>query len=753
MKKLFGLWRAGGSHGQSNLLENGRVAIQQDVSLDGGVWTAEGIDPFIVFNLDPAANFGALAVDLDIKAIEGRLTPRLFFMTKKGFTQAASGEMRRVGNGRYRVLVYLTEPSAALRLDPAAAACTFRLQLLTVSRVPARTFFNRAIRNGAHARDQKPRPKWMLKLARSMLKSGVGFEIADPAVMGKRNLPQYARWIEMYDYADEDRDVVAGQVGRLSSTPLISVVMPVYNTPQKLLDEAVASVVAQIYPHWELCIADDASTSAWIKPALQAWMQRDPRIKVVFRSDNGHIAEATNSAFGLASGDYIALLDHDDLLRPQALAEVAFAINQQPDAELLYSDEDKIDEDGGRRFDPFFKPEWNRDLFLSQNYLNHLTVHRAANIRAAGGWRKEYYGSQDYDLNLRILALIDERRIVHIPKILYHWRLTAQSMAQDEGSKVYAVDNAIKALNSFLANSPATGHVEQIPTTSWYRIKYDLPEPPPLVSLIIPTRNGYDILKKCIESILTKTTYSNYEILIVDNGSDDPFTLDYFRQLRDAGSVRIIDYPHAFNYSAINNFAVTQAKGEVVGLINNDIEVITPDWLTEMTSLALRPGVGCVGAKLYYPNDTIQHAGVIIGLGGVAGHSHKTFQRNARGYFGRLMVTQNVTAVTAACLLVRKAIFTEVGGLDEVNLKVAFNDVDFCLKVAAAGYRTTWTPFAELYHHESVSRGSDDDPGKRERFRSEVIFMKEKWGATLAADPHYSPNLTLKYEDYSINID
>jgi GT2 family glycosyltransferase len=249
------------------------------------------------------------------------------------------------------------------------------------------------------------------------------------------------------------------------------------------------------------------------------------------------------------------------------------------------------------------------------------------------------------------------------------------------------------------------------------------------------------------------TTYPRFEILIVDNDSDDPVILSYFKELQEHGAARVIPYQFPFNYSAINNFAVGHAKGEVVGLINNDIEVISPDWLTEMVSLVMRPGTGCIGAKLYYPNNTIQHAGVIVGLGGVAGHSHKMHERKARGYFGRLMVAQNVTAVTAACLIVRKAIFEEVGGLDAENLKVAFNDVDFCLKVTAAGYRNVWTPFAELYHHESVSRGSEDDPVKRERFRSEVLFMKEKWGPVLARDPYYSPNLTLKYEDYSINID
>ena len=757
MKKFHGLLRKGGAKGQSNLLEPGRVISGQDVLQEGGIWNAGGIDPFIVYRLDPAANHGAVVVDLDIQVIEGRLSPRLFFMTPKGFAQVASEDMRRTGAGRYKLMVYLTRPCSALRLDPSDTDCRFRIQQLTIRRIPARTFLMRAMRNGANVREEKPKLKWLTKAMRKAANVGVAFEVVDPVSGGrpggKRYLAQYNKWMNSSDYLPQNKPAVAERVAGLKSTPLISILMPVYNTPENLLNEAIASVVEQIYPNWELCIADDASTSPWIKPLLASRMARDKRIKVIFRPENGHIAEATNSAFGLVTGEFVALFDHDDLLRPHALAEVAFALEKNPDAQLLYSDEDKIDERGQRRFDPFFKPDWNRDLFLSQNYLNHLTVHRAENIRKAGGWRKAYFGSQDYDLNLRIIASIDEKQIVHIPLILYHWRLTAHSMAQDEKSKGYAVENAIKALNSFLETSPVKGKVEQITETNWYHIRYDLPEPPPLASLIIPTHNGFGILKICIDSILAKTTYPNFEILIVDNDSDDPVTLDYFKQLEAAGTARIIAYPHAFNYSAINNVAVAQAKGEVVGLINNDIEVISPDWLTEMVSLALRPGAGCIGAKLYYPNDTIQHAGVIIGLGGVAGHSHKTYDRHARGYFGRLKVVQNVTAVTAACLIVRKSVFEEVGGLDAENLKVAFNDVDFCLKVKAAGYASAWTPFAELYHHESATRGSDDDPEKRARFRSEVLFMKAKWGRTLMSDPHYSPNLTLKYEDYSINID
>jgi O-antigen biosynthesis protein len=751
IKKRFLSRRAADS--QIDLLGAYRTAGTNDLKYEGDFWRASGTDPYIVFHLDRRANKGALAIELDIQVLEGRVYPRIYFQKGEGFSQQASELMRRTGSGQYKLLAYLTAASGMLRLDPAESDCAFRIRHFSIRRTTSAAFVMRTLRNGANKGEEKPKFRRISRAIRQALKTGLAFETIEGGKTEKPADSRYLRWINYFDYSEEDRGNVEARIDCLAAKPLISVVMPVYNTPEKLLDEAIASVVDQIYPNWELCIADDASTAPWVRPALERWMARDPRIKVNFRSENGHIAAATNSAFELVTGDYVALLDHDDILRPHALAEVAFALERNPDAQILYSDEDKVEEDGRRRFDPFFKPEWNPDLFLSQNYFNHLTVHRAANIRAVGGWRQEFFGSQDYDLNLRIVKIIDRSQIIHIPKILYHWRLTSQSMAQDEGSKGYAVENAIRALQSHIDLSGTPGQVEQIPETNWYRIRYGLPEPAPLVSLIIPTRNGHAILRSCIDSIVARTTYPNYEIVIVDNASDDPVTLSYFRELEADGVARVLAYPHAFNYSAINNFAVARAKGSIVALVNNDIEVISPDWLTEMVSLALRPGIGCVGAKLYYPNDTIQHAGVIIGLGGVAGHSHKMFERKARGYFGRLKVTQNVSAVTGACLVVQKSIYEEAGGLDEENLKVAFNDVDFCLKVSSAGYFNVWTPFAELYHHESLSRGSEDDPVKRARFKSEVLFMKAKWGSVLQADPHYSPHLTLKYEDYSINAE
>ncbi|TKT77686.1 glycosyltransferase family 2 protein [Aquamicrobium sp. LC103] len=560
----------------------------------------------------------------------------------------------------------------------------------------------------------------------------------------------YPTWIARHDFdAERDMGEVAAAVESLDVKPLISVVMPVYDTPADLLDQAIASVAAQIYPNWELCIADDCSTAPHVRPLLEDWQRRDERIKLVFREENGHISRATNSAFALASGEWIALLDHDDLLRPHALAEVAFEIARHPAAELIYSDEDKLDAKGNR-YDPFFKPDFSRELFRSQNYLNHLTVHRAENIRAVGGWRPGFEGSQDYDLSLRVFEGIDAANIRHIPKVLYHWRAVDGSTAVSRDGKDYAHGAGMRALQEHVARVKLPAAVEEAPETPFYRLRFAVPEPQPLVSLIIPTRDRVELLKGCVESILEKTTYSNYEIVIVDNGSVEQSTLAYFKELKSRKNIRVLAYRKKFNYSAINNFAVGKAKGEIVGLINNDIEVISPDWLTEMVSWAAQPDVGCVGAKLYYANDTIQHAGVILGIGGVAGHSHKYFPRDHPGYFSRLKVIQNLSAITGACLIVRKKIFEAVEGLNAKDLAVAFNDVDFCLKVHEAGYRNVWTPYAELYHLESISRGAEDNPEKIARFISEATFMKNSWHSELKYDPFYSQNLSRFKEDFSM---
>jgi len=567
----------------------------------------------------------------------------------------------------------------------------------------------------------------------------------------------YGAWVATYDTLTPDEaDRIRAKIAALPQRPLISVLMPTYNTPEKWLVAAIESVRRQLYENWELCIADDASKEPHVRKILERYLKKDPRIKVVFRESNGHISAASNSALALAHGDFIALLDHDDEIRPHALACVALELDAHPLADLIYSDEDKIDENG-HRYDHYFKPDWNPDLFNVQNYVSHLGVYRTLLIREVGGFRVGYEGSQDWDLAMRVIERSAPDRIRHIPRILYHWRSVPGSTAMLIGAKSYATQAAEKVITEHLLRSGVNARIS--PTKgSYWRVHYPVPSPAPLVTLIIPTRNRLNFLKPCIESLLAKTTYPRFEILIVDNGSDDPATLDYLTAVTQvdpsapapAATVRVVTFPGEFNFSAINNFGVSQTTAPLVGLLNNDLEIIHGDWLDEMVSQALRPEIGCVGAKLYYPDDRIQHAGVILGIGGIAAHAWQTHPRGAAGQAHRNLLQQNLSAVTAACLLIRREVFLQVGGLNADQLKVAFNDVDFCLKVRATGLRNLWTPYAELYHHESASRGQEDTLEKRDRFRSEVEYMSAQWGDALLNDPAYNPNLTLTINDFTL---
>ena len=538
----------------------------------------------------------------------------------------------------------------------------------------------------------------------------------------------------------------------LDYTPLISIITPTYNTSKTYLSHMIDSVRKQTYTHWELCIADDASTSQETLNTLKKYAALDRRIKIIYRERNGHISEASNSALALATGVYVTFLDHDDMLAPHALYEMAKKLNENKNLKLIYSDEDKIDAHN-KRFYPHFKSGWNPDMFFSQNYIAHLTLIQKSIVEAVQGFRKGYEGSQDYDLYLRCLKQIDPASIAHIEKVLYHWRAIEGSTALSPSAKNYTTVAGVHALQDYFKESHQKVTVEKGLLPNTYKVSYLLPDTPPLVSLLIPTRDGYEILFKCITSILEKTIYPNYEIIILDNETTDAQTLAYFETLKVYDHIRILEYHYPFNYSAINNFGVQHAKGEIIGLVNNDVEVISHHWLTEMVSHALREDIGAVGAMLYYDNETIQHAGVILGIGGVAGHSHKYFPRHSEGYFSRLKIIQNYSAVTGACLVVKKSLYLEVNGLNEQDLTVAFNDVDFCLKLLEKGYRNLWTPYVELYHHESISRGQEDNPVKIERFNNEVSFMKQKWNIILKGDKYYNSNLTQQYEDFRIMID
>jgi len=561
----------------------------------------------------------------------------------------------------------------------------------------------------------------------------------------------YRKWIDSYDsLTDKKRAKIKQHIISMRLRPLISVVMPVYNPSVDLLEQAINSVQKQLYSNWELCIADDNSPDSRIRNLLEKFTENDSRIKVIFREENGHISEASNSALSLVTGDYVALLDHDDQLPEHSFFHVAEEINKHPDAALIYSDEDKINTMGERCF-PHFKPDLNLDLLFSQNYICHLLVIKTNLLMEIGGFRKGYEGAQDHDLVIRCIERIKHEKVRHIPKVLYHWRMHKDSTAATATAKEYTNDAGIKLLNDYIERNKLNAMVCSGLVPNSYRIKYAI-NGSPLVSIIIPTKDQIDLLKTCIDSIENNTTYLNYEIIIVNNRSIEPSIIKYFQKLSEKNHIRIIDYDDVFNYSKINNYAVEQAAGEYICLMNNDIEVISPEWLEEMLSQAMRPEIGCVGAKLYYPNNKVQHGGVILGIGGVAGHSHKYFEKDASGYHSRLKLVQNMSAVTAACLVVSKNVFIQVGGFNGVNLKVAFNDIDFCLRVRNLGLSNLWSPYAELYHHESMSRGQENTLEKRKRFYSEVNYMTKRWGKALTEDPFYNPNLSKQFEDFSLKL-
>ena len=552
----------------------------------------------------------------------------------------------------------------------------------------------------------------------------------------------YPQWVHDYDTLSEaDRVAIRAHIEDLAWRPTISVVVPVYNTDEHCLSEMIESVRQQLYPHWELCLADDASTTSHVKRVLEEFRNRDPRIKIVYRPDNGQISAASNSALEIATGDFVALLDHDDVLAEHALYMVAHAINVHPNADIFYSDEDKLDA-AGRRFDPYFKPDWNEELFYGQNFVNHLGVYRTSSIRAAGGFRVGFEGSQDYDLTLRLKAAT-RGPIVHIPHILYHWRIFAGANTYSSTQLETATRAARRAITEHLGLLGESATVIGAATGSYHRVIHQEPDRWPKVSVIIPTRDHVELLTECIEGLLERTDYPDLEIIIADNESIEAKTQAFFVDVARRG-VRTLRSPGEFNFSRINNEAAREAGGDVLLFLNNDVSVIDRTWLKEMILHAVRPGIGAVGARLLYPDGTVQHGGVVLGIGGIAGHVHRGASRDDPGYFGRLMLAQDISCVTAACMAVPKSVFEKVGGFDEEHLAVAFNDVDLCIRIREAGYRIIWTPYAELYHAESKSRGSDHGPTKIDRFHREMRCVQRRWGRQIAGDPFFSPNLSLK---------
>jgi GT2 family glycosyltransferase/glycosyltransferase involved in cell wall biosynthesis len=560
----------------------------------------------------------------------------------------------------------------------------------------------------------------------------------------------YPAWRREFDQVDAV--ALRSALRQTRKQPLISVLLPVYNPDLGLLEAAIASIERQYYERWELCIADDASTDPKVRPFLEEKARGDARIKLTFRKKNGHISACTNSALEAATGEWCALLDQDDLFAEKALAFIALEIERHPNAGLIYSDEDKM-ETNGVRSNPFLKPDWNPELFLGQNYINHLGVYRTDLLREIGGFREGFEGSQDYDLALRCIERFTASQIRHIPRILYHWRAVAGSLAAVPDAKPYAKEAARRAIGDHLQRRGIAGRVEACPeNVESHRVVYELPDPPPTVSIVIPMRDRVALLEQCIASIRKHTDYSPIEFVIVDNGSAEPATLKFLRKIEKEIGARVVREKGAFNFSRLINQGAAAAAGEVILFLNNDIEAYESDWLREMVSHVSRAEVGAVGARLWYPDGTLQHGGVILGLGGVAGHAFPRVPRGHPGYFNRALLQQNCSAVTAACLVVRRKVFEDAGGFDETNLAISFNDVDFCLRLRAAGFRNVWTPYANLIHHESASRGHLLNRLEQAQFRREAAFVQRKWATELLRDPFYNPNLSLNLPGFDLAV-
>lgn len=576
----------------------------------------------------------------------------------------------------------------------------------------------------------------------------------------------YGGWIKYNE--PKDADLKKQMNVKFKIAPKISVIVPMYNTKEKFFKDLVNCMINQTYSNWELCLADGSPKQ---NENLKKYIEQDERIKYKFLNENKGIAENTNAAIEMATGDYIALLDHDDILADYALYEVVYAINKFPNSEFLYSDEDKIDENDNR-YDAYFKPDFAPDTLRCQNYICHFSIFKKELMDKLEGFRADYDGAQDYDIFLRMSENAKPENITHIPKILYHWRVHSESTAKlNSNAKNYAFEAGKKAIEDHLKRVGLDGTVTEGCIEGIYRVDYKVIGNPK-VSIVIPNKDGKDILKVCVDSVLEKTTYSNYEIIVVENNSTSEEIYEYYKEIIKNDKVRVVNYntgkeikdenecsleftnqnrrevKPGFNYSAIINFGVKFAEGEYSIQLNNDTELMTPNWLELMVGFCQREDVGAVGVKLYFPDETIQHAGIIVGIGGIAGNRFKSIPKDGHGYFAKESMIENLSAVTGACLMAKTRIYEEVDWMDE-TLAVAFNDVDFCLKIREKGYLVVFNPFVEFWHFESKSRGQEDSPEKIKRFQGEICRFEQKWGEILdSGDPYYNVNLSLDTEVY-----
>lgn len=555
----------------------------------------------------------------------------------------------------------------------------------------------------------------------------------------------YQEWRRQNEPTEEE--LQAQRDTKFDYEPKFSIVIPAYNTPLDYLKELMDSIQAQTYSNWQLCIANGSGMNTELCKALQKYADADERIKWARLRENRGISGNTNVALKLADGDFVVLMDHDDIIPPNALYEFAAALNADSEIDAIYSDEDKIDSRKGEYYAPHFKSDFNIDLLCCNNYICHLFAVRRSIAVEIGGFDDRYDGSQDHDFILRCVERC--RKVGHVPKILYHWRCHRKSTAEHPESKLYAYEAGQRAIQAYYDRHGIPAEVKTVNLYGWYKTEFHLKEFP-FVSVLIPNKDHIDDLKKCIESLLTKATYQNYEIIVIENNSTEEATFAYYKELEQRDSrIKIVYWDGPFNYSAINNFGATFASGEYYLLLNNDTEVISPDMFESMLGYCMREDVGIVGAKLYYPDDTIQHAGVLVGAGGIADHSFRYMKAYEPGYMFRAISAQDVSCVTAACLMIKKSVYEAVGGLDE-EFVVAYNDVDLCLKVREAGWLIVFDAFAELYHYESKSRGSDNTEDKVVRFTHEMELMTKKWNHVLDEDPYYNKNLSMANEYYKL---
>ncbi|MCA8466053.1 glycosyltransferase family 2 protein [Burkholderia cepacia] len=736
-----------------------KVKPVRDLALSGATpfdWTSTGEHP--VFDLEPEG--GEEAVPSGWVYVESRmirrgahLVARLYVDTGSGFSDLESFVIPAARSGNIKQVIRIPRNTRRLRLSPMRGEGAVRLEFFKITKISSVERIARMVEwtigDIIKFKDTGRARKYNITLGRML--TDLNGAYADCAKLRFHSVPlDYRSYVEKFDVLHQsDIASIRRHMASFAKHPLISILVPVRGVSPEYLEPAIESILVQLYGNWELCIAVDGVDVSGIAEFLKSVSEKDDRVKIVFMNSGGYASAAANAALGLATGEFSAILDQNDVISSHALYLIALKINENDDVNIIYSDSDEIDE-RGIRDNVLFKSSWNPDLFFSCDMISRSAAYRTSLLREIGGFRVEYEGGQDIDLTLRCVKNSTSSQICHIPRVLYHFRRFGESGSTDADAEGDACNAKERALSEFFKEQPGV-KVSRGELAGTYRVRYPIPAPAPKVTVIIPTRDGGLLLKKCIFSIFDGTAYENLEIVVVDNQSKDRETIDFLQSLSLRDNVTVLKYDFPFNYSSINNFAENHASGDVLCFLNDDVEAIEPDWLAEMVSHALRPDIGAVGAKLLYADGFVQHAGVVMGIGGFASHAHRLYPSTHPGYAGRAALVQNFTAVTGACLVMRREIFRAIDGFDEENLPVAFNDVDLCLRVREAGYRVVWTPYAVLHHFESYSRGDDQmSAEKRARFNREKGFMLSRWNTDRLDDPYYNQNLTLDREDFTI---